>query len=169
MPVKIRDPKTTGLRSPVVTQPKRKAVAPPPPARIDRKPMARVTKVTLFEREVRERLSNAALELLLGRAQVLAEGRRADSPTARKAFFGSIMITMDLAALDGDVRDPLTDHTAARIAERMESDPRVTRWLRKLAENEASRLAGAPIRVHSADVRIRCEGARVLVDIDVEE
>ena len=163
--MKIRDRHATTVRSQVVTQPKRKEV----PLDVAPKPMARVTRVTLFEREVRERLSNAALELLLGRAQVLAEGRRAQSPTARKAFFGSIMITMDLATLDGDVRDALTPETAARVAERMQSDARVARWLRKLAENEASRLAGSPIRVHSADVRVRCEGARVLVDIDVEE
>ena len=139
------------------------------PLPVERKPMARVTRVTLFEREVRERLSNAALELLLGRAQVLAEGSRSSSPTARKAFFGSIMITMDLATLEGDVRDALTPETAARVAERMQSDARVARWLRKLAENEASKLAGTPIRVHSADVRVRAEGAKVLVDIDVEE
>lgn len=163
--MKIRDHKAGGLRSPVVAQHKHKEL----PLTVEPKPMARVTRVTLFEREVRARLSNAALELLLGRAQVLAEGRRADAPTARKAFFGSIMITLDLATLEGDVRDPLTPETAARIAERMQSDARVARWLRRLAENEASRLAGAPIRVHSADVRVRCEGARVLVDIDVEE
>jgi hypothetical protein len=163
--VKIRDRRSAAIKLAVVTQPKHKTIplAPLP------KPMARVTRVTLFEREVRERLSNAALELLLGRAQVLAEGSRSSSPTARKAFFGSIMITMDLATLEGDVRDELGPETAQRIAERMESDARVAGWLRKLAENEASKLAGTPIRVHSADVRVRAEGTKVLVDIDVEE
>lgn len=133
------------------------------------KPMARAVRVPLFEREVRERLSNAALEILLGRAQVLAEGKRSTSPTARQAFFGSIMVTIELAGLESELRDPCTEETAARVAAMMDADARVARRLRQLAEREASRLAGTPLKVHSADVRVRAEGNRVLVDIDVEE
>jgi hypothetical protein len=133
------------------------------------KPMARVTRVPLFEREVRERLSNAAVEVLLGRAAVLAEGQRSQSATARHAFFGSIMITIELAGLDAALRDDCSPESARRVAEMMEVDARVLKKLRQLAEREASRLAGAAIRVHSADVRVRAEGTRVLVDIDVEE
>jgi hypothetical protein len=133
------------------------------------KPMARVTRVPLFEREVRERLSNAAVEILLDRAQVLAEGQRSRSPTAKQAFFGSIMITIDLAGLDVALRDDCSEESALRVAEMMSADARVTRKLRQVAEREASRLAGATIRVHSADVRVRAEGTRVFVDIDVEE
>jgi hypothetical protein len=133
------------------------------------KPMVRVTRVPLFEREVRERLSNAAVEVLLARAQVLAEGQRSQSPTAKQAFFGSIMITVDLAGLEGALRDDCSDESARRVAEMMSTDARVTRKLRQIAEREASRLAETAIRVHSADVRVRAEGTRVFVDIDVEE
>jgi hypothetical protein len=131
--------------------------------------MARVTRVPLFEREVRERLSGAAIEVLFARAEVLAEGRRSTSPTAKQAFFGSIMITINLAGLDGELRDTCSDASAARVAGLMENDARIVRRLRQVAEREASRLAEAQIRVHSADVRVRAEGTRVMVDIDVEE
>jgi hypothetical protein len=41
--------------------------------------------------------------------------------------------------------------------------------VRQIAEREATRLAGAPIRVHTADVRFRVEGARLFIDVDVAE
>src|SRR5207302_653951 len=111
----------------------------------------------LYEREVRVRLSGPAIEILLGRARVLAEGKRAESPSAGDAFFGSIMLTIDLRMLDGDVReacDPWTA-TSARVAELMAADARVLKRVRAIAEREAARLAGGPIRAHSADVRLR--------------
>ncbi len=134
-----------------------------------RKPMARALRVNLFEREVRERLSVPAVDLLLDRAQVLAEGSRSASPTAAKAFFGSIMITIDLSRLAGEVREPCDPSCAGRLADMMSSDARVLRRIRQIADREASRLAGANVRVHSADVRMRAEGERVFIDIDVEE
>jgi hypothetical protein len=134
-----------------------------------RKPMARALKVNLFEREVREKLSIPAVDLLLERAQVLAEGSRSASPSCARAFFGSIMITIDLARLAADVREPCDTRCAERLAELMSSDARVLRRIRQLADREASRLAGTEVRVHSADVRMRAEGERVFIDIDVEE
>ena len=137
--------------------------------KLARKPMARATRVTLFEREVKERLSTAAVELLLERAEVLAEGKRSDSTTAQRAFFGSIMMTLDLATIAPGVRETCDATTATRVAEMMDADARVQKRIRQIAEREASRLAGAQIRIHAGDVRIRADGARVFVDVDVEE
>lgn len=131
--------------------------------------MARAVRVTLFEREVKERLSAAAVEILFGRAQVLAEGRRAKSATAGQAFFGSIMLTFDLSDLSAEVRERCDASTAGRLAAMMGADARVLRRVRQIAEREGTRLAGVPIRAHSADVRVRAEGSRVFVDVDVEE
>jgi hypothetical protein len=153
----------TRIRSTTVNQPK---LQPPPPCA---KPMARVVRVPLFVEEVRERLSNAALEILFAHANVLAEGRRADSPTARRAFFGSVMITIDLASAAGELRDACSPEAAARVAVLLQEDARACKRLRQLAEQEASRLAGAAIRVHSADLRVRAAESRVLVDVDFEE
>jgi hypothetical protein len=136
---------------------------------LPRKPMVQASRVALFERELRERLSAAAVELLFSQAQVLTEGRRADGPTAGRAFFGSVMITVDLAALGSGVRERCDELAAERVAAMMAEDARVIGRVRRLAEAEAGKLAGAAIRVHSADVRVRATGACVHVDVDVEE
>lgn len=131
--------------------------------------MAQALRVTLFEREVRERLSSSAVEILLAGAQVLAEGRRAESATCTDRFFGSIMLTIDLASVAGSVREPCDENAAKRVAEMMAGDGRVLRRVRQLAEREAARLAGALVAVHAADVHVRAEGLRVLVDVEVGE
>jgi hypothetical protein len=134
-----------------------------------KKPMARAERVTLFEREVRERLSLAAIEILLERAKVLSEGRRANSPTAKQAYFGSTMMTLDVAALGDVVRDPLDVRAAARVAELIRGDARVTRRVQRLAEREAQRLAAGPTRARAADVRVRAQGTLIYLDVDVAE
>ena len=79
-----------------------------------RRPMARATRIALFEREVRERLSPAALELVLGRAEVISEGQRG-LRNGRDAYFGSTMLTIDLPSLDLLLRDACDAGTARRL------------------------------------------------------
>jgi hypothetical protein len=136
---------------------------------LTKKPMARAARVTLFEREVRERLSVAAIDILLEHARVLSEGKRAASATAALAYFGSTMITVDVASLGDIVRDPLDARAAARIAELVRGDARITRRVQKLAESEAQRLAAAPVDVRISEVRVRSQGTLVYLDVDVEE
>jgi len=157
MGVKVKSKPAAAARAPLPSLPS-----------LSLKPMARALQVSLYEREVRVRLSGPAIEILLGRARVLAEGKRADSPSAGEAFFGSIMLTIDLRVLDGDVREACDSQAAARVAEMMAADARVLKRVRAIAEREAARLAGGPIRAHSADVRLRAEGALIYVDVDVE-
>jgi hypothetical protein len=134
-----------------------------------RKPMARAARVTLFEREVREKLSVAAIEILLERARILSEGKRSSSPTAKARYFGSTMITVDVAALAELVREPCDTRAAARVAELIEGDARVTRRVQKIAGHEAEKLAGGPVRVRAGEVRVRAQGTSVYLDVDVEE
>jgi len=135
----------------------------------EKKPMARVHRVTLFEREVREKLSVAAIEILLERARTLSEGQRSAAPTARARWFGSTMITVDVAALGDVVREPCDARAAARVAELIGGDARVTRRVQRIAGREADRLAGATVRVRASDVRVRVQGTLVHLDVDVEE
>lgn len=135
----------------------------------DKKPMARAARVTLFEREIRERLSVAAIEILLERARVLSEGQRSAAPTAARAYFGSTMITVDVAALGDLVRDACDARSAARVAELIQGDARVTRRVQKIAEREAQRLADGAVRARAGEVRVRCQGTLVYLDVDVEE
>lgn len=130
--------------------------------------MARAVRVTLFEREVRERLSGAAVEILLGRAQILSEGRRAATATARDWFFGSTMLTIDLASAGEVVRELCDEAAAARAATMMAADPRVQKRVRQIAAGEAERLAGGPLAARIAEVRVRSEGTVINIDVDVE-
>lgn len=138
-------------------------------ALLQRKPMARAQRVTLFEREIRERLSVAAIEILLERADVLSEGQRSASPTAKARWFGSTMITVDVAALADVVREPCDGRAAQRVAELIAADARVHKRVQRIAGREADRLAGATVRVRASDVRVREKGTLVHLDVDVEE
>src|SRR5262249_16620135 len=119
--------------------------------------------------EVRERLSVAGIEILLTRARVLSEGKRSDSPSAAHAYFGSTMITVDVAALGDVVREPCDARAAARVAELIRDDAPVTPPLPKIAAREAERLAAGPVRVRPSEVRVRSQGTLVYLDVDVEE
>jgi hypothetical protein len=131
------------------------------------RPMARATRIALFEREVRERLSRAALELVLGRAEVISEGQRGVRG-GRDAYFGSTMLTIDLPSLDLLLRDACDAGTARRLAELLESDETAQQRIQTLAATEAERVAGAPPTNVSAHVAIRSQAAKVFIDIDVE-
>jgi hypothetical protein len=135
----------------------------------EKKPMARAVRVTLFEREVREKLSVAAIEILLDRARVLSEGRRSASPTAAARYFGSTMITVDISAIGDAVREPCDARATARVAALMRDDVRITRRVQKIAAREAERLADGPVRVRAGEVRVRAQGTLVHLDVDVEE
>jgi len=137
------------------------AVLPP------RRPMARATRITLFEREVRERLSRAALDLLFARADLISEGQRAVRG-GRDAYFGSTMLTIDLPDLAMLLRDACDAGTARRLAALLESDEAVARRVQELAARETARVAGTPPREVSTHVAIRAQGAKVFIDVDVE-
>jgi hypothetical protein len=133
-----------------------------------RKPMAKAARVTLFEREVRERLSSSAVEILLDGAEVLSEGQRVRALRGGEVFYGSTMLTIDIARAAELVRDRCDDDNARRVSAMMAADPRVGNRLREVAEREATRLAGVTVRAHATDVRFRTTGTTILVDIDLE-
>ncbi|MDB4967856.1 MAG: hypothetical protein JWN44_3545 [Myxococcales bacterium] len=136
---------------------------------LEKKPMARAARVTLFEREVKERLSVAAVEILIERARILSEGKRSASPTAARAYFGSTMITVDVATLADVVREPCDARAAARVCELIRDDARVTKRVHEVARREAQRLAEGPVRVRPGEVRVRAQGTFIYLDVDVEE
>jgi hypothetical protein len=129
--------------------------------------MARATRIALFEREVRERLSHAALELVLGRAEVISEGQRGVRG-GRDAYFGSTMLTIDLGALELLLRDACDAGTARRLAELLDGDAAARTRIEALAAAEAERVAGGPPTAVSTHVTIRAQAAKVFIDIDVE-
>ena len=145
--------------------------APETPAadgpRLTRRPMARATRVALFEREVRERPSRAAFELVLGRAEVISEGQR-NVRGGRDAYFGSTMLTIDLPSLELVLRDACDAGTARRLAELLDADAAAHAHIEALAAEETARVAGAKPKQVSTHVTIRSQAAKVFIDIDVE-
>jgi hypothetical protein len=132
-----------------------------------RRPMARATRIALFEREVRERLSRTALDLVLSRAEVISEGQRS-TRNGRDAYFGSTMLTIDLPSLELLLRDACDAGTARRLADLLQADAQAMAGVEALAAREAARVCGvrpASVRTH---VAIRAQAAKVFIDIDVE-
>jgi hypothetical protein len=155
-----------------MTDPKRPRPSDPTPEVASptlsaRRPMARATQIALFEREVRERLSRTALELVLSRADVISEGQRSIRH-GRDAYFGSTMLTIDLPALELVLRDACDAGTARRLAALLESDAQAGAHIEALAGREAARVSGAAPKAVRTHVAIRAQAAKVFIDIDVE-
>ena len=149
-------------------------------------PWARVRRVQLIRREIREVLSPSALEVLFDHAELVVEG--GEELGGRRAgdhrVFATVMITIDLARCAGQVREPADEATARRVAELMQAEPRVHQRLRSLAARELARLGGAepeeplgaegeahggpPEKVFGVTVEtaFRVDGTVVLIDVD---
>jgi hypothetical protein len=140
--------------------------------------MARVRRIALIEREIRERLGEAAVDLLLASASILveglvkglAEGQRGTAARAgRQTYFGTVMLTIDLNLLGPQLRgaeDPVA--AARRAADLMARDLRIDRRLRKLAIAEAERKVGSRLREPECELRVRADRGVIYIDLDVE-
>lgn len=128
----------------------------------ERRPLAQARRVALFAREIRESLSQAALDIIFARVEVLSEGR-----TSGSDFFATVMLTADLATA-GELRDVVDAATARRVAELLLGDDRARRLALVRARAEAERLCGAKLAKAQADVRVRAAGTRVHLDVDLQ-
>ena len=134
-------------------------------------PWARVQRVQLIRREVREVLSPGAIEVLFEHADLVVEGgeelggRRA----ADRRLYATVMVTIDLTRCGTCFREPADEATARRVAELMEADPQVHQRVRSLAAREVAQLAETePHTLTLAlETGVRADGTAVLLDIDV--
>jgi hypothetical protein len=140
------------------TRPRRRATPHPV-----RKPMASARRVSLFEREIRVRLSSAAVEILFEMAQVLSEGQ-----VDGEGYYGSTMVTIDLSRAARLVSDGCDEACARRVEELILIDDRIRERARALAAREAERLAGRSIGRPHIDLRHRRTGTHLHLDMDVE-
>ena len=133
-----------------------------------RRSLLAVRRVPLVEREVHERLSLTALELLLRSSRLIVEGGLGDGGGGVAAWFGTAMLTIDLGALSPSVREPCDGELARRVAALLGQDPRFLRRLRTLVEEEAAAVAGRRLADLALEPRVRSDGLLVLVDLDLE-
>ncbi len=131
------------------------------------RPLVRVVKIALFEREVRERLGRAALDIIFAHAEVMSEGQR-ETRAGRTAYFGSTMLTIDLPPLADVLREPLDAGCAERLARLLGADASVAERCKAIADREVLRIVGARPQSTNAEVRSRWRGTQVFLDVDVE-
>ena len=125
--------------------------------------MRQARRVSLFEREIRVRLSPAAIEILFGTAAVMSEGL-----VDGNLYYGSTMITIDLSRVDGHITEACDVSTAREVERLLTADPRVHERARRVCATEASRLAGQPIQPPQIDLRVHRSGRHFHIDMDVE-
>jgi hypothetical protein len=126
--------------------------------------MAAVRRISFFRRQVQESINPAVIELLLGDAARISEGQMA----ADGRYYGSTMLTIDLERLEPRVCDACDVGTAARLTRLLEHEPTLEQRSGQLALQEARRISGRDLRRAEADVRVRSEGLRVFVDVDLQ-
>lgn len=134
-------------------------------------PWAKVQRVALIRREVREVLSPAAVAVLFDHVDIVVEGSEevGGRRLGDRRFFATVMVTIDLARCAPYFREPADEATARRVAELMDGAPSVQQRLHTLAAREVAQLAG--VEPHGLalafETTLRVEDATVLVDIDV--
>lgn len=130
---------------------------------------ARVGKIQLIRREVREFLPASAVELLFAHAEHVVEGgmELGEGGVAHRAY-ATVMVTIDLARCADLFREPADEATAQRLAELMTEDRSVHDRLVTFARRELARISGLStkrLRV-SLEHQVRAEGCRLLLDGD---
>ncbi len=129
--------------------------------------MARALRIAMFEREVRERLSRAALDAILARAEIISEGQRSVR-NGQDGYMGSTMATLDLDNLNEVVREPADAGTAQRLVALLRADVTMKARIDAMACNEVHRVTGTRPKAVRTEIQIRSQGARLFIDADVE-
>jgi hypothetical protein len=132
------------------------------------KPMVSARKVTLFRREIKEWISPPAIEILIGAAEVIAEGSFDTSETDNPLFLGSILIKVDLETCGAYIQDPLDASAARRLAQMILSDQIAREVLTELALREAERAAGCALFELQTDMGATHQGNELRISIELE-
>jgi hypothetical protein len=131
------------------------------------RPMAVARKIPLIEREIREHLSQAALDAIFALAEVMSEGEAGKGP-GKPQFLGSTMLTIDVMDLAELVREPADEGTARRLAALLAKDSSLEGRVEVVVRREVLRITKVAPQSVRADTQIRAQGTRVYLDIDVE-
>ena len=131
-------------------------------------PFVHADTLPLFQREVREALSPTALQRLLSRAEVFVEGGTASGGSARGAFMGTAMLTLDLDAVADRLRAPHDAEMAQKLCTALGADPNAKRAIIRHALEVARARLAAPVNLRGGELTLRTHGARVLIDLELE-
>ena len=131
---------------------------------------ARVQRIPLIRREIRESLSERALDILFASSELIVEGDRDLDRRFAEAnrAYATVMTTISLENSAQLLRDPPDAATAERVVELMRGSPAVRGRLIELARPELAALLGAEphsLRIELMPV-VRREDTRILIDGD---
>jgi hypothetical protein len=129
--------------------------------------MAQVRKIPLIEREIREHLSQAALDAVFAHAEIISEGESGAGP-GKAHFLGSTMLTFDVTALGETLREPADEGTARRLAALLSKEKSLDGRIEPIIRREVARITRGKVQSVRGETRIRTQGTRVFLDIDVE-
>jgi hypothetical protein len=138
-----------------------------PAAAYELRPMVQVRRLALIEREIREHLSQTALDAVLACAEILSEGD-ASPGSGKTVFLGSTMLTCDVATLGDILREPADEGTARRLATLLAGEKSLAARIEAIVRGEVERITRGKPKAVRSDTRIRTQGTRVFLDIDVE-
>jgi hypothetical protein len=130
---------------------------------------AKVDRIGLIHREIRESLSPGAIDLLFAHGELVIEGSEAvalESGTGR--VYATVMMTIELTRCAQRVREPVDTATAERLAELMREHDAVRSRLIALARPHLARLAKLPAdRLEvTVDTSVRSRALALLIDGD---
>ena len=131
------------------------------------RPMVQVRRIALIEREVREYLSQAALDAVFARCEVISEGE-ASTAQGKTVFLGSTMLTFEVSLLGEIVREAADEGTARRMATLLVKEPSLDARTQTIVRREVERITHCKPKMVRGETRIRVRGTRVFLDIDVE-
>lgn len=142
--------------------------SPLPEVGAHRRPMAPARKVGLFRREVREWISPPAFEILVGAAEVVAEGAFDPSGADGPVFLGTVYLRVPLGRCAAHLRGPLDAAAALHLVNLLGKDEVVREVLTELAGREAERLAGCELHDLEVEIAASHKGEEIHIHLDVE-
>ena len=125
--------------------------------------MAGTRRLSVFHRRIELGLSATALELVFAAPRVVSEGG-----LERDRYVGSTTIIVDLGGLADRLSDLPDAATARQIAGLAGDDPRVRQRARRIAFDEAQRVAGCALIQPEIDLQVKSLGSIVRFSLDVE-
>jgi len=133
-------------------------------ARLEPSGWARVERVQLIRREVREFLSPQALDLMFERAERVIEGGRDELGRV----YATVMLSVDLDKCQPWFRERADAATAQRVVELLRNDRWLERHLRRHAREALSTQSGRRVAARrvALDYQVRARDRHLLVDCD---
>ena len=111
--------------------------------------------------------SHLRLDAVFARADVISEGE-ISGVQGKRAFLGSTMLTCDVASLGEFFREPADEGTARRLAALLGKESSLAQRAQAIVRREVERVTRGKPRTVRGETRIRTQGTRIFLDIDVE-